>query len=153
MEQKIAKTEEVIKKLLDMLKIEAELSHEIKDDEDGKYIIFNVAGDNASELIGYHGRNIDAFQTVLSMMLKENDTDEANIVVDINGYKEKRSEYIRSIGERAIMEVLDTKQEMELAPMKAYERRIIHMMVKENPELSSESIGMGEDRRIIIKLK
>ena len=75
------------------------------------------------------------------------------LVIDINNYKDQRVDQIRNMAIKAIMNVKESNQELELAPMKAFERRIVHMEVKSDGEIDSESIGEGDERRIVIKPK
>ncbi len=139
--------------LLENLLIEAEIEVEIKDgDGEIDYLWINIKGEGAADLIGYHGRVLDAVQNILSLMLrKELEEDNARLIIEVNGYREKRGEYIRSLAERAIMQVRESKQSLELVPMKAFERRIVHMVAKEEEGISSESIGVGKERKVIIK--
>jgi spoIIIJ-associated protein len=144
------KTEE----LLSLLGIEAEISIEEREqDEESKheYIWIKLDGDDASKLIGFHGRGLESLETIISMMF-EGELIEMNkrIIVEINNYREERIKYIESVARRAAIQVKESNQEMELSPMKAFERRIVHMEIKKEG-LASESIGEGRDRRVVIK--
>jgi spoIIIJ-associated protein len=74
------------------------------------------------------------------------------VLLEVNDYREKREKYLQDIAQRAAMEVKSTGQEVELPPMKPYERRAIHMALKQEAGIETESIGEGEDRRIVVKL-
>ena len=119
-----------------------------------KYIMIELEGENLSELIGFHGKMLEGLQNILGLFI--NKLIEGNtyrVMVDVNDYRDRRTEYLTKYTERAAQEVKMNKQPLELPPMKPFERRIVHMILKNDPELETESIGEGEDRRVIIKSK
>ena len=147
--EKIKKrTEELIEKLGFKSNVSIE---EVISDEERKYLKVNIDGDDLSELIGFHGANLEAIQVVLGVLLRnELREEEYRLIVDVNDYRDKRIEQVKSIAKRAIMEVQELNQSFELAPMKSFERRIVHIVSKEEG-MKSESIGDWNDRRVIIQ--
>lgn len=139
--------------LLENLLIEAEIEVELKEgDGESDYLWINIKGDNSIDLIGYHGKVLDSLQNILALMLRKELTENnARLIIEINEYRAKRTEYVRSMAERAIVQVKESKQSLELVPMKAFERRIVHMVVKEEGGVTSESSGVGNERKVIIK--
>lgn len=104
-------------------------------------------------LIGEGGQNLAEMQYLLKMILNKKIKESFYIDLDINGYKKKKSEYLKELIDLTSDEVALTKQEKTLAPMSAYERRIVHMEISKREDVVSESIGEGEERRVIIKPK
>ncbi len=122
------------------------------DKEDVRYLSVELEGDNLNELIGHHGRNLESAQVVLGLMLTRKIEDKSvRLVLDINAYKVSREKYLQSYALRAADQVRESGQELELMPMKPSERRIVHMVLKEEKDIETESKGEGEDRRVVIR--
>lgn len=149
--QNLAKSE--LEALLNQIGISnVEITVELKEeDSERKYIWLKVEGEEATEIIGFHGKILDSLQNILTMFLEEKLREEnCGIIVEVNSYREDRMKYIENVTRRAIVEVKENQQDMELSPMKSFERRIVHMVAKEEG-LETESIGEGFDRRVVIK--
>ena len=71
--------------------------------------------------------------------------------LDIAGYKKKKTEYLKELARNSADEVAISGIERVLPPMQAYERRIVHMELKERPDIKTESVGEEPERRIVIK--
>lgn len=146
---------EFTKYLLDSFQLEAEMSLEFAPSDDGsmdKYITLKLKGENLNELVGFHGKNMESIQNILSLMLSKKFEKDLRVLLEVNDYREKREKYLQSIAERAAMDVKSSGQEVELPPMKPYERRAVHMALKQEAGIETESIGEGEERRIVVKL-
>jgi spoIIIJ-associated protein len=102
-------------------------------------------------LIGQRGENMRSFQYLTSMVLKNNDFEHNRVNVDIADYKKQRAERLVERAEEWMKQVRDTKVAMDLDPMNAAERRIVHQVAAEY-SLTSESVGEGRDRHIVLKL-
>lgn len=124
----------------------------IEIDEEG-LLKTTIQGDNLSYLIGYRGQSLDALQTLLSQILHNKTGEWTPVVVDINDYKDKRTDKLHEIAKRYIDKARFFQSEYELPPMKAWERKKIHELVGEYDDVASESVGEGLNRRIVIKLK
>jgi spoIIIJ-associated protein len=85
--------------------------------------------------------------------LKRKIDEDFYINIDINGYKEKKEDYLREMVRSAADEVILTRQEKKLAPMPAYERRIVHMELSTREGVEAESVGQEPERKIIIRPK
>ena len=153
---------EIILDFLTQLGLDAdiEIADPVVGDKESGFGYVNVVlnGDNLGELIGYRGTMLESIQTVISLMLtkslaKTGETLKYRVIIDINDYRNKREEYLVSHAERAVAEVLASGQEMELAPMRPSERRIIHLALKDHDEVETSSAGDGENRRVVIKPK
>lgn len=72
-------------------------------------------------------------------------------VIDLNYYRRERERLIADLARAAAHKAMLTKSEIELPPMNAYERRLVHLEITSNPELKTESVGIGRSRRIVIK--
>ncbi len=140
--------------------------------EENQTIPINLKTEEPQILIGEGGQTLNEIQHLLKAILKKKITakgplrlgeDEANeshpegrketfyIDLDINNYKKKKIEYLKEMARTTADEVALTKKEKILAPMPAYERRIIHLAISERSDVVSESIGQEPERRVIIR--
>jgi spoIIIJ-associated protein len=111
----------------------------------------NVKSEEPQILIGEGGQTLIEIQHLLKLMLKKKIKEEFRIDLDINDYKKKKIEYLKEIAISVADEVVLAKKEKALAPMPAYERRIIHLALVDRTDVAAESIGEEPERRIIIK--
>ena len=102
-------------------------------------------------LIGEGGQTLFEIQRLLKIILKKRLKDNIYIDFDVNDYKKKKLEYLRELARSAADEVSLIKKEKALEPMSPYERRIIHLELAENPNVSTESAGEEPRRYVIIK--
>ncbi|WP_322800508.1 RNA-binding cell elongation regulator Jag/EloR [Thermoflexus sp.] len=124
-------------------------------EERGNYSIWTVRieGPTASRLIGRHGRTLYAFQTLARAIVARRLGAFIPLVVDINGYRAKRAEALRRLALKKAEQVMATGRPVELEPMPAAERRVIHMALKDHPKVTTYSIGEGEERRVVIAMR
>jgi len=159
-EDQIIKTaSEQTLEFLTQLGLDAEISlkfveSEDKDERGIKYLFIKLESEHLAELIGFHGKVFDSVQNLLGLMISRACPDEGvRVLLEINDYRERREDYLKHYALRAAEEVRMNKQSLELPPMKPFERRIIHMALKQDPDVITESEGEGEERRITIKAK
>lgn len=101
-------------------------------------------------LIGQHGDTIRSLQYMVSTALKNNDYEYARVNVDIADYKKTRHEHLAEQALPWVEKVKKTGEPMELRPMNAADRRIVHKVADEHG-VTTESIGFGRDRRVVLK--
>lgn len=119
---------------------------------DGIINVMLVTENNAL-LIGKDGKNIDAIQILLRQAVCNQTNQNIKVLVDISGYKNKKNKNLEFEIKKICKEVLNTKVEVKLDPMNSYQRRIVHMVVSEFPNLKSESIGEAPNRYTVISYK
>ncbi len=142
-----------IKKLLDDMSIEAKI--EVKDgDNDDKLI--DITGEAASILIGHHGETLDSLQYLANLSANKRidgvKPEYVKITVDIEGYRAKREDALRTLARRMADKVLKYKKSVMLEPMSPYERRIIHSEVQNIEGVSTNSIGTENNRKVVMYL-
>jgi len=143
--EKIEKiTEEFFKKMTIEVKIEVGRPKE-------NTIPINLKTEEPQILIGEKGQTLTEIQHLLKIILKKKINEDFFIDLDIQDYKKKKIEYLKEMARSLAEEVALTKKEKELLPMSPYERRIIHLELGGHPDVKTESIGEGPERRIIIK--
>lgn len=113
-----------------------------------------IAGEGAGILIGHHGETLDAIQHLvnLSALRRGGNTQKefVKIVVDIEGYREKREETLRALARRMATKAKKYKRNVLLEPMNPYERRIIHSELQGIENISTHSVGSDDNRKIVI---
>ena len=100
-------------------------------------------------LIGQRGENMRSLQYLTSTALKNNEYANTRVNVDIADYKKQRADRLRERAEEWVKKVKESKQPMELKPMNAADRRVVHQLAAEHG-LTSESAGEGPDRHIVL---
>jgi len=119
-------------------------------------IKLEVPEEDSGIFIGHHGDSIDSMQRILRVIFQK-EYEEKRIVLNINGYREKREDKLKDLTYSAANKVLDTKEEYAFnSYLPAHERYIIHASLakeKEFSELESVSEGIGRNRKLVIKLK
>lgn len=116
-------------------------------------IFLNISSDNLGFLIGYRGETLYAFQNVLSAIAGKGIDNKVRVILDIQGYKEKRKKTLEDLAQKVASTVIKTKKSVTLEPMQAFERKIIHSKLQENNKVETMSIGEEPHRRIVISLK
>ncbi|GIW69390.1 MAG: hypothetical protein KatS3mg101_0137 [Patescibacteria group bacterium] len=126
--------------------------YEINDKGDKVYEVV-IKGNNLNFLIGHRGQSLDALQSILHLTVLRQTGEQVTVIIDINGYRDQRTEKIQNMARSYIDRVRFFQKDVELPPMDPWERRQIHMFVSEYDDIISESIGEGRDRRVTLKLK
>ena len=121
--------------------------------KDGNQLNLVIKGDDMSHLIGYKGKTIEAFQSLLNSMLQREDEDYAKVFVEINDYKKKKEEKLRKLANKMAANCVKFRRPIKLEPMSAYERLIIHRELAGRKDVEAESIGEEPRRRVVIKRK
>jgi len=102
-------------------------------------------------LIGQHGETMRSLQYLVSMALKNANFAHTRVNVDVADYKKHRAERLSSTAEEWVKKVRDSGEPMDLKPMNAADRRVIHQLAAEYG-LSSDSVGEGRDRHIVLRV-
>ena len=137
--------EEFIKNLPETTKYNIEKSE--------NYINVSLNGDDLGYLIGYRGETLYALQNILSAIAGKDVQNKVRVILDVQGYKEKREKTLEELAEKVAKTVVRTKKSVKLEPMKAYERKIIHSKLQQHPRVETTSVGEEPYRRIIVSLK
>ncbi len=118
-------------------------------DGDEGELILDVNGGDLGVLIGRHGRTLDALQMVLSSLMSSRLKFHYPVVVDIESYKGRRKQKLESMAHSAA-ERARKQGRVALAPMNAYERRIVHLALRNDDSVLTHSEGEDPDRRVIV---
>ncbi|MFA5809673.1 MAG: RNA-binding cell elongation regulator Jag/EloR [Thermoleophilia bacterium] len=141
-----ARLRELLEKVIDAMGLEASVSITYGDEE----IIGNIAGDDLGLFIGRHGQTMDAVQYLSNIITFRGLDNRMRVVIDAEDYRDRRVEVLESMADRGASEVLKGKNDYELKPMSAAERRIVHMFLQDRDGIETFSEGREPFRRVII---
>lgn len=113
-------------------------------------LILDITGDDLAVLIGRHGRTLDSLQFLISVITSRTIGFRYPIVVDVEGYKSRQRQKLEDIAESAAHRAISQDKDIRLRPMTPYERRIIHIALRDNPDVETHSEGEGRGRRVIV---
>jgi len=145
----------VLEALIERLGLEASVSSEMKPPvaggEDAPHVVtLNVKGDDLGILIGRRGQTLASLQHIVRLIVANRAKARVPIVIDVEGYKQRRYDALQALARRVAEQVKDRGKPFALEPMPAYERRIIHLTLSDNPDVTTESAGEGEGRKVVI---
>lgn len=113
-------------------------------------ITLNVEGDDLGILIGRRGQTLSCLQYLVRIIVGHQEKVWLPIVIDVEGYKQRRCNALQALAFRIAEQVTQKKEPFALEPMPAFDRRIIHLALVDHPDVTTESSGEGEARRVVI---
>ena len=149
-----AQVKVIVKELLDLMGVQAEVmaidnpSILPMTAEDSPTIFIDIVGPDLGMLIGRRGDHLAQFQYLVNLICSKQMTDGKRVVIDVEGYRTRREESLIGLAERVARQVSRSRRSMVMEPMPANERRIIHLKLREHPDVYTESSGEGSQRRV-----
>ncbi|MGA2967767.1 MAG: R3H domain-containing nucleic acid-binding protein [Candidatus Levyibacteriota bacterium] len=143
------KLEKIIKNFFTSLGVDAEM--EIVDDKEA--IAITLETEDTGMVIGYHGETLEALQLVLSLILAKENGEFKRVSIEAGDYKKNRTEWLERLALDAKERALSQGKEVYLSELKSWERRVVHLLLQDDKEVTSESSGEGKDRVLVIKPK
>lgn len=118
-------------------------------------LTLNIQGinENLGLLIGRRGETLAALQLLVNLVVSHRTKHRMRIIVDAENYRERREENLRSLALRVAQQVRNYRRSIALEAMPPHERRIVHIALSDSKDISTESIGEGDERRVVISLK
>jgi len=116
-------------------------------------VTLNIEGDDLGVLIGRRGQALASLQYIVRLIVAEKMKVWVPINVDVAGYKKRRYESLQNLALRLAEQVKRNRRLITLEPMPADERRIIHLALADHPDVTTQSMGEGEMRKVAILLK
>ena len=150
--------QEALETLLARLGMEASVASQIKSPIEGSeeapdVVTLDVTGDDLGILIGRRGQTLAALQYIIRLMVTHQAKARVPVVIDVEGYKQRRYGALQALARRMAEQVKERNKPFALEPMLAYERRIIHLALADDPDVTTESVGEGEARKVVIMLR
>jgi len=146
MEKQTQTVQKTAEKLLSLLGIVGNVSVEMQ--EDIAQVV--VETEEGGMLIGYHGETLESFQTILSLVASHELGEFVRVNVEVGDYKRNRVEYLKHLALQAKEQALSQNTGISLS-LKPWERREVHLLLQDDAEVATESMGEGRDRVLVVK--
>ena len=117
--------------------------------DDGE-LILDITGDDLAVLIGRHGKTLDALQFVVSAITVRSIGYRYPVVVDVEGYKNRQRQKLESIARSSANKAANQHRSVKLRPMTPYERRIVHIALRDDSRVETASEGEGSARHVVV---
>jgi len=144
---------QVLEELLDKMDIQADVyvrrAEPSRPGEEAPYLM-DVRGKDLSGLIGRRGDTLSSLQYITRLITSRRLERRANVIIDVAGYKSKRSERLRQLATRMADQAVRQDRTMTLEPMPPHERRIIHLALRNRDDVTTQSTGEGSSRKVTI---
>ena len=146
MEEKLS---DILDNILGLLLLEG--SYEIEEVEENFTV--SIETKDAGRLIGARGESLDGLQLLINQIMskKTGDGEFKRVILDVEGWRKQKEEELITRANEWGKQVLESGTEMEVEPQSSWQRRVVHTVISEMGGLSSESVGEGRDRHIVIK--
>lgn len=145
-EQKIIK--ETVEELLAKVGVEGTVEVTRGEEESAEVVLET---EESGMIIGYHGEVLESLQLILSLMVSKKVGHFVRISLEVGDYKKNRSEYLERLAFQTKERVLEEGRPHTLSSLKSWERRIVHLLLQNDEEVVSESMGEGRDRVLVVK--
>lgn len=149
-DKKADKAKEFLEGVIERMKVDASIVVEQRDDGD---VIMNIEGVRIGRLIGHRGETLDALQYLANLACNRDGEEHGKIILDAENYRKKREQALVDLAFKMADKVKRTRRRVILEPMSAYERRILHMALQDDPDVTTYSEGMEPRRKVVITLK
>lgn len=114
-------------------------------------IIIDVSGQDLGALIGPQGATLQSLQFIVRLITSRQTHEWTNVVIDVGGYRQRRERSLSELAQRMADRVRQSGRPISLEPMPANERRIIHLTLRDDPDVTTQSVGQGEQRKVTIR--
>lgn len=149
MEEKVIR--KTIEDLLADLKIEGDVELVLNEAEGVVDVALQTT--DSGIVIGYHGEILESLQLILSLCLSKKIGSFVRVTLEVGDYRKQRTEWLTQMAQDAKKQALTEGRDIALPQLKSWERRIVHLLLKEDQEVVSESVGFGRDRTLVVKPK
>jgi spoIIIJ-associated protein len=155
-EQDLAQEAQIGKKVLETLLGHMGLSADViarsveAKDGEAQHWLLEIRGRNLGALIGRKGETLSSLQYITRLIASRELGRRAHLVIDVEGYKSRRETMLRRLAKRMADEAVQRGRTVSLEPMPPHERRIVHLTLKNNPNVTTESVGEGDRRKVTI---
>ena len=146
-------TQDVVNELLDRMHVKAEVSAkfiEPADENDERLVLVDIQGNDLSILLGRRSETLNALQYITSLIVSKELNRWVPMMIDVQGYRARRERQLRQLGRRMAQQAVETGKRQILEPMPANERRVIHLELRNNTEVTTESTGEEPFRKVTI---
>jgi len=145
--------QETVSELLEKMQIQAQVNAsygEVDDVRGTRAILVDITGNDLSVLIGKRSETLNALQYIARLIVSKELGDNITLVIDVEGYRTRRERQLRQLAHRMAEQALKTGRKQTLEPMPPNERRIIHMELRDDAHVTTESFGEEPHRKVTI---
>jgi spoIIIJ-associated protein len=146
----------VLEGLLEKMKVRAKVDAsyiENSDEKDEPVLLLDIVGDDLSILIGRRSETLNALQYITNLIVGKELGHWVPLIVDVQGYRIRRERQLRQLAQRMADQAVQAGRRQTLEPMPANERRLIHLELREHPDVTTRSVGEEPYRKVTISLK
>ena len=112
--------------------------------------IIDLSGQDSGLLIGRRGQTLQSLQFLVNLIVRKNFGEDVRVLLDVEGYRQRRESSLRDMATQVASRVVQSNRSVTLEPMTPADRRIIHTTLSEYPGVSTESAGVGDNRKVTI---
>jgi len=148
-------TRQVLEELLRLMNLPARVSPSDEftvTDDRGEVVSvgLNIEGEDLGIIIGRRGLTMVSLQQIVRLIMAHKMQVRVPIILDVENYKQRRCEGLRILANRLAEQVKTRKTPFSMEPMPAFERRVVHIALADHPDVTTESTGFGEERKVVI---
>lgn len=144
----------VLEKLLALMGVEGSVTTQTETvPDESPSITLNITGTDLGILIGRRGLTLASLQYLVRLMVSNETKSRESIIIDIEGYKQRRQQALEGLARQMAEQVKMQGKPYAFEPMSSFERRIIHVTLTGDPDVTTESVGIGEGRKVILMPK
>ncbi len=147
--QALALGRKALQTILDAVTTDASIV-DVEESDDGEGVVFKVEGGNAAVLIGKRGQTLDAIQYLVEKIVNRNSHQRLRLQVDVEGYLENRRRNLENLALRLAQKAVKSGKPMTIGQLKPQERRVVHVALKADPGVRTQSVGDGLIRKLVI---
>jgi len=141
---------QVVDEILTKMKIDYQIN---KVEFNQGTVRINIVGNDMGLLIGRKGETLNALQFIAGLIINRQVEDRIRLILDVEDYRKKREESLESLALRLSDKVKNTQKNVVMRPMSSQERRIVHTILQEDPQVVTYSMGDEPNRKVVIALK
>lgn len=145
--------EDVVRELLARMQVQAQVEAQYLEPEDAQSrasLQVDIFGKDLSILIGPRAETLNALQYIASLIIGKELSKSVPLVIDVEGYRARRAQQVQQLAKRMAEQAVKTGRRQALEPMPASERRLVHIALRNHPEVTTESVGEDPRRKVTI---
>ncbi len=144
---------DIVNYILSSLEVDVKTFFRDQDEKDVKSVYFEIEGDDSGLIIGRKGETLRSLEFIISFILKRQLDKRVRVILDVEGYQERRRQNLASQAEFTADKVIKTGRSMKMDPMSPFDRRIVHLTLENEKKVVTESEGTGSRRQVVIRPK
>ena len=141
---------ETLSKILGAARVDVSRTLRAAHDPEAGGPIIDLSGDDSGLLIGRRGMTLQSLQFLVNLIVRKQSGEDVRVILDVEGYRRRRESSLRDMAAKVASRVVQSNRSVTLEPMTPADRRIIHTTLTDYPGVSTESTGVGDDRKVTI---